>query len=133
MDRARAVRGALRGWGGIHAGAGGIGTLVPGAWWAEVGDPPGAAGADLAGAVARPGQYRRPGDVTAPYYRSNTGTHAAGVGRGPGAADGPAAAGAGARRPALERPFHPGSDRSTGATPGTGTPAHPRHISTARG
>ena len=49
------------------------------------------------------------------------------------AADRPAAAGAGARRPALERPLHPGPDSGSGAPAGAGAPTPPRDVSATRG
>src|SRR6516162_337586 len=83
VDLARAVRGALWGWGTLYAGAGGAGTCVSRTWRAGGGGTPEAAGPNLADADAGPGACRRPGDAAAPHDRSDAGTDAAGADRSP--------------------------------------------------
>ena len=99
---AGAVRRALWRGGTVPALLGGVGAAGPRA--AAGRDPGGAAAvcAPVAGAAPRAGERAGAGAAPAPGARGDAGPHAARTRRGARGADGRRAAGAGARRPAVE-------------------------------
>ena len=100
-----------------------------GGWAVSPAAGPGGAAAvcaDVAGATPRAGERAGAGAAAGPAAGGDAGAHAARARRGARGADGRPAAGAGARRPAVERSLHgrgphlPGPAAGTGAAAGAG-------------